>query len=437
MSILGYKITKTISDTAWEASKTSFDSDGTQTTERFFIKKVDSYSQSLINLSKITLSRIYMSELQYDQGYLISEFVEGSSLKDIIESSNLDYNYILKYMMDIAEDVDYIHRNGIAHQNIKPSNIIYDSYLKKLRLIDFTHACAVDEPCEPSGEIVYTPPELVNGNQTISLEAAKAHDMWSVGVIFYQLANSGANYIDFTSTDPDVIAKDIQLLPVKASTNSYQLINQIIALLLNKTDRINSTQLVAAVPLIRPKCRVNDVDYTREEAESILLSLGESSSIVDLIDSDLCSMLSSDIGIYNLNGNLYTRKDLVKLAELLDIEISNSTDDLYQFLNKELDENLEFYQNKATADLLNVISIVAKGGDSSIFTERYGIYKANNLISSSMLEQFQRDIYSRYQNFKNMNLKSSAAIEAVKNNMIVNIIVSSAANMQEYKNMLV
>jgi serine/threonine protein kinase len=440
-----YIKTKQLSDSSWEAVKTFYDPEtGKESKSTYIVKNIENdIPNELLALSKETLSKKYMVTIvEHDRNYVISEVIEGISLKNIIENSQLDYNTIIKYMSDLAEDVEYIHRNGIAHQNIKPSNIILDGSLSRLRLTDFTKACTQNNLCSSKGETYYTPPELQNVDDSFSFEIAKAHDMWSLGVVFYQLANSGSNYIDFSSANENTISKDIVLLPVKPSLNSYQPINELVGLLLDKTDRINATQLLAAIPSIRPKCRVNETNYTRTEAESILLSLGKGSEIIELLDSELCSMLTSEIKSYNLNGRGYTRFELTKLANLLGIEANLSTEDLYSLISRELDKNLDFYRIRATADLLNMIEIISDNSTlQPIFDERYELYRNNTLIDISMLQHVQKDVFSRFNSYKiqeqDLFITTAMNKEKIKNNMIVKLILNFQPDIQEYEKMLV
>ena len=44
--------------------------------------------------------------------------------------SNIHTNKIYKYAGEIAEAIDYCHQKGIAHLNIKPSNMFIDSFVQ-------------------------------------------------------------------------------------------------------------------------------------------------------------------------------------------------------------------------------------------------------------------------------------------------------------------
>jgi len=67
---------------------------------------------------------------------------------------------------------------------LKPENIIYDSNLKKIKLIDFGLSSFFNESCKLNSKVgtpYYVAPEVLKG------EYSKECDLWSVGVISYIL----------------------------------------------------------------------------------------------------------------------------------------------------------------------------------------------------------------------------------------------------------
>jgi serine/threonine-protein kinase len=69
--------------------------------------------------------------------YIIMEYIAGCSLKFMIDSeSSLPENKVLKYIHQIGNALDFVHKKNIVHLDIKPSNIIIDRD-DNARLIDF------------------------------------------------------------------------------------------------------------------------------------------------------------------------------------------------------------------------------------------------------------------------------------------------------------
>jgi len=76
-----------------------------------------------------------------DTPYLVMEFLEGESLKDVLEERGaLDPEEALDILEAIAEGLDYAHSQGILHRDLKPQNVIlaYDkSGRRQVKIVDF------------------------------------------------------------------------------------------------------------------------------------------------------------------------------------------------------------------------------------------------------------------------------------------------------------
>lgn len=96
---------------------------------------------------------------------------------------------LLKIMKGCMQALVYLHKIGIAHSDIKPENILINNNLD-IQLIDFGISCS--KRCRPSGTILYSSPELIKilgTKKTVSVETLKLSDVFSMGLVFYLLAN--------------------------------------------------------------------------------------------------------------------------------------------------------------------------------------------------------------------------------------------------------
>ncbi|KAI0084311.1 kinase-like domain-containing protein [Irpex rosettiformis] len=116
-----------------------------------------------------------------------------------------DAKYVFYQLVDAVER---LHSKGVAHCDIKPDNILIDANLK-IKLIDFGNVFRLPEDCIPGegrlfnddpewfrGTRIYTPPEILNGEEY----EAMAADVWAMGLVLcYMLVGrlpfSDLNYL--------------------------------------------------------------------------------------------------------------------------------------------------------------------------------------------------------------------------------------------------
>jgi serine/threonine protein kinase len=300
--------------------------------QQLIIQEVD----TLIRLSINPVSNRYMicyyeSFIYNNNLVVVSDYLSGPTLQElVINKQLLDLSQLLQIMNQIAESVEYIHSNNIAHQNLKPSNIVFDNSIKRYKLIDFGYSCSINlnKQCKGKvGTVYYMSPELLQSNIDPSdgdFTLRLSNDMWSVGVIYYQLANPHGSYINFTGNDPVSIQRDIQFYPINLSNYPYVPINSIIATLLNKnyTQRPTANQLCILIKLARPLCIVNNKPFDRDMAQAILSTFNIPID-PNITDYSLCTLLNDQLNICQINNNGYDKDNLIRLAKVLGIEVNN------------------------------------------------------------------------------------------------------------------
>lgn len=125
---------------------------------------------------------------------IISQYINGQTLASIVESyynraSYMPFNTLWRYMMEIALAVSYIHSMGYAHRDLHPGNILVESETGNIKLIDFGLACKISCNNTVKGAVKWLPPEAFSPNYSTDIRTAQLHDMWSLGVTFYMMAN--------------------------------------------------------------------------------------------------------------------------------------------------------------------------------------------------------------------------------------------------------
>eukprot|EP00928_Gymnodinium_smaydae_P078933 TRINITY_DN62986_c0_g1_i1.p1 TRINITY_DN62986_c0_g1~~TRINITY_DN62986_c0_g1_i1.p1 ORF type:complete len:354 (+),score=58.90 TRINITY_DN62986_c0_g1_i1:78-1139(+) len=76
--------------------------------------------------------------------YFVTERLEGESLQDHIErQKGLDEDEAKRVSRAMCEGIEFLHRNGVVHRDVKPSNVLFSCQAlcpDELKLIDFSHA---------------------------------------------------------------------------------------------------------------------------------------------------------------------------------------------------------------------------------------------------------------------------------------------------------
>ncbi|WP_175987882.1 Stk1 family PASTA domain-containing Ser/Thr kinase [Microbacterium tenebrionis] len=120
--------------------------------------------------------------------YIIMELVQGQLLKDIIAAGPVPVEDAVRYIDGILEALDYSHRAGVVHRDIKPGNVMVTA-AGKVKVMDFGIARAVSdssstvaETTQILGTAAYFSPEQAKGEPV----DARA-DLYSTGVVLYEL----------------------------------------------------------------------------------------------------------------------------------------------------------------------------------------------------------------------------------------------------------
>jgi serine/threonine protein kinase len=132
-------------------------------------------------------------EFGEDQGrlFLVTPYIEGGTLAHRLQSGPLSLAEVRQLFVPLVQAVAYIHRRGVIHRDLKPTNILLDEDDGQIyvRLIDFGIASIQGSMASPPlttagtevGTIAYMAPERLSGI------AAPSNDIFSLGVILYQM----------------------------------------------------------------------------------------------------------------------------------------------------------------------------------------------------------------------------------------------------------
>jgi serine/threonine-protein kinase len=127
--------------------------------------------------------------------YIVMEYVDGPSCSDLLrEHTRLGIEDTVRIVVEACHGLDYAHRAGVVHRDVKPGNLLISNETGAVKLADFGIAKAAEQTRVTQvgsvlGTAAYLSPEQAQGQ-----EAGPPSDIYSLGVCAYQLLTGRLPY---------------------------------------------------------------------------------------------------------------------------------------------------------------------------------------------------------------------------------------------------
>ena len=129
----------------------------------------------------------------YDYGsadncqYIVMEYIEGVSLKEFIEKeAPLSLKKAISIFRQLIEGLDYAHKHGVLHRDIKPDNILI-SKDGTVKIADFGLATFMEAPSVTNQGDVLGTPAYMSPEQATGEPVNQQSDIFSAGATFYEM----------------------------------------------------------------------------------------------------------------------------------------------------------------------------------------------------------------------------------------------------------
>jgi len=182
------------------------------------LKRFQQEARAVVALNHPSILTVYEVGEDHSTQYIASELIEGETLRQRLARGRMELDEAVDVAIQVASALAAAHQAGIVHRDIKPENIMLrpDGYLK---VLDFGIAKLAEEELPATmprdealllvetnlgsilGTVRYMSPEQACGGQI-----DKATDIWSLGVVLYEM---GTGHAPFTGDTPREVMSSI------------------------------------------------------------------------------------------------------------------------------------------------------------------------------------------------------------------------------------
>jgi tetratricopeptide (TPR) repeat protein/predicted Ser/Thr protein kinase len=147
------------------------------------------FKQELILARTVThrnVIRIYDLGVAEGCRFITMEFIEGRDLSSVLEERKLGAEEAVKILRQVCAALEAAHAEGVVHRDLKPQNIMLEA-TGRVVVMDFGLARSMETTGFTQAGAIMGTPAYMSPEQAKGLPADERSDIFSLGIIFYQM----------------------------------------------------------------------------------------------------------------------------------------------------------------------------------------------------------------------------------------------------------
>lgn len=159
------------------------------TSDEGFLKRFQQEAHSAANLAHPNIVTVHDIGQDGFKHFIVMEFVEGQTLKQIIrsyEGDPLPISRALDLVIQVSNGIGYAHRANLVHCDVKPQNVIV-TVDDRVKVADFGIARAISTTTQQQVSQIWGTPQYFSPEQAAGDTPSPASDVYAIGVILFEM----------------------------------------------------------------------------------------------------------------------------------------------------------------------------------------------------------------------------------------------------------